>query len=65
MIGGDFYGWNMTEDNVFTRQMVHLIPRDLSTFIASDSESLTGDPAALRDRFKGIEQASRVFNPQA
>jgi predicted membrane-bound spermidine synthase len=40
-----------------------LVPGDLTWLIASDSPSLTGDPAILRDRFAAIEGSQKVFPP--
>ncbi len=42
-----------------------LTPGEESWFIASDSESLTPDPATLRDRFASIEGAESVLSPDA
>ncbi len=53
----------LTLEKVFSQFVI--TPGEDTWFIASDSESLTGDPATLRDRFTGIENANRLFNPQA
>ncbi len=53
----------LTLEKVFSQLVI--TPGEDTWFIASDSENLTGNPAALRDRFAGIENASRVFTPQA
>jgi spermidine synthase len=42
-----------------------LTPGDRSWFIASDSNSLTGDPATLRNRFAAIKGAADIFPSQA
>ncbi len=42
-----------------------LTPGDQTWFIAGDSDSLTGDPAILRDRFADIEGGAGVFPPEA
>lgn len=42
-----------------------LTPGEWTWFIASDSDSLTGDPAVLRDRFAAVEGAAAVFPPEA
>ena len=53
----------LTLEKVFS-QLV-LTPGEDTWFIASDSESLTGDPGTLRDRFAMIEGGTDVFSPQA
>jgi len=53
----------LTLEKVFSQLVI--TPGEDTWFIVSDSENLTGDPAALRDRFTGIENANRLFNPQA
>ncbi len=53
----------LTLEKVFS-QLV-LTPGEDTWFIVSDSENLTGKPGTLRDRFAGIEGATRLFNPQA
>jgi NosR/NirI family nitrous oxide reductase transcriptional regulator len=40
-----------------------LAPGDQTWMIASDSKSLTGDPAILRDRFASLESSQKVFPP--
>ncbi len=40
-----------------------LVPGDQTWLLASDSKSLTGDPAILRDRFAAIEGSEKVFPP--
>ncbi len=40
-----------------------LVPGDQTWLIASDSKSLTGDPAILRDRFAALEGAQKIFPP--
>jgi len=52
-----------TLEKVFAK--IVLTPGEDTWFIASDSENLTGDPGTLRDRFAGIENADRLFSPQA
>lgn len=42
-----------------------LTPGDQTWFIAGDSDSLTGDPAILRDRFAGIKGSAGIFPPEA
>ena len=46
---------------VFSNQV--LAPGEQTWLIASDSASLTVDPAVARDRFAGIEGSQRVFPP--
>jgi len=53
----------LTLQNVFSHLV--LIPGEDTWFIASDSESLTGRPGILRDRFEAIEGGVDVFPPQA
>ncbi|MFB0554703.1 MAG: 4Fe-4S binding protein [Phycisphaerae bacterium] len=57
----------LTLEKVFSQLVV--TPGEDTWFIASAPASreqgLTGDPAILRDRFASIEQANRVFTPQA
>jgi spermidine synthase len=40
-----------------------LVPGDQTWLIASNSKSLTGDPAILRDRFAALEGSQKVFPP--
>jgi predicted membrane-bound spermidine synthase/Na+-translocating ferredoxin:NAD+ oxidoreductase RnfG subunit len=40
-----------------------LVPGDQTWLVASDSQSLTGDPAILRDRFAAIGGSHRIFPP--
>ncbi len=42
-----------------------LVPGDQTWLIASDSQSLTGDPAIVRDRFAAVAGAPKVFPPAA
>jgi len=51
-----------TLEKVFS-QLV-LAPGEDTWFIASDSESVTGEPGALRDRFASINGAGRLFTPE-
>ena len=44
---------------VFSNQV--LVPGEQTWLIASDSTSLTGDPAILRDRFAAMEGSQKVF----
>ena len=57
----------LTLEKVFS-QLV-LTPGEDTWFIASapasHEQGLTGNPGTLRDRFAGIENANRLFNPQA
>ena len=53
----------LTLQKVFSRLV--LTPGEDTWFIASDSESLTGEPGILRDRFAAIEGASEIFAPEA
>jgi len=53
----------LTLKEVFARLV--LTPGEESWFIVSDSEHLTSDPAALRDRFKSIEASEKVFPSEA
>ena len=50
-----------TLENVFSHLV--LVPGDEAWFIVSDSPQLTGDPAALRDRYAGIRRAGEIFPP--
>jgi NosR/NirI family nitrous oxide reductase transcriptional regulator len=51
-----------TLEKVFS-QLV-LAPGEDTWFIASDSESITGKPGTLRDRFASINGAGRIFTPE-
>jgi len=51
-----------TLEKVFS-QLV-LAPGEDTWFIASDSESITGEPGILRDRFASINGAGRLFTPE-
>jgi len=42
-----------------------LAPGEETWFTASDSATLSSDPAVLRDRFASIEEAEAVFSPDA
>jgi len=57
----------LTLEKVFSQLVI--TPGEDTWFIASapagHEQGPTGDPAILRDRFASIEQASRVFDPQA
>lgn len=53
----------LTLQKVFS-QLV-LTPGEDTWFIVSDSESLTGDPGILQDRFAAIKGGSDVFPPHA
>jgi len=57
----------LTLEKVFSQLVI--TPGEDTWFIASapasHEQGITGDPAILRDRFAGIENASRVFTPQA
>ncbi len=53
----------LTLERVFARTV--LTPGQDSWFIASDSESLSGEPGTLKDRFASIEKAEDVFVPDA
>ena len=53
----------LTLQSVFSRLV--LTPGEDTWFIASDSQNLTGDPAACLDRFATIKGASDIFPPQA
>jgi hypothetical protein len=48
-----------TLERVFSNLI--LVPGDQTWLIASDSKSLTGDPAILRDRFAAMEGSPKVF----
>ena len=50
-----------TLQRVFSRLV--LVPGDETWLIASDSESLTGDPARVRDQFAAIQGAETIFPP--
>jgi predicted membrane-bound spermidine synthase len=51
----------MTLDKVFSKLV--LAPGEETWFIASDSESITGEPGILRDRFASIEGSGNLFTP--
>ena len=51
-----------TLEKVFSRLV--LAPGEDTWFIASDSESVTGEPGILRDRFASINGAGRLFTPE-
>jgi spermidine synthase/Na+-translocating ferredoxin:NAD+ oxidoreductase RnfG subunit len=51
----------LTLEKVFSRLVI--VPGDQTWLLASDSEDLTGDPAALRDRFAAIKGAEQIFPP--
>jgi len=53
----------ITLQKVFAKLV--LVPGDDTWFIASESGDITGEPGTLRDRFAGIDSASRVFSAQA
>ena len=53
----------LTLEKVFS-QLV-LTPGDETWFIASDSETLTGNPGTLKDRFATIKGGADIFSPQA
>jgi hypothetical protein len=52
----------LTLEKVFSNLV--LAPGENSWFIASDAETITGEPGILRDRFASIEDAERLFNPE-
>jgi spermidine synthase len=52
-----------TLEQVFSRLV--LAPGEDSWFIASDSQTITGEPGSLRDRFASIKGADRVLAPDA
>ncbi len=49
-----------TLEQVFSNLV--LVPGEDTWFVASDSESLSGDPAILRDRFASIEDGGEIFS---
>ena len=51
-----------TLEKVFSRLV--LAPGEDTWFIASDSESITGEPGILRDRFASMNGAGRIFTPE-
>jgi len=51
-----------TLEKVFSRLV--LAPGEDTWFIASDSESVTGEPGILRDRFASINGAENLFKPE-
>jgi predicted membrane-bound spermidine synthase/Na+-translocating ferredoxin:NAD+ oxidoreductase RnfG subunit len=53
----------LTLEKVFSQTI--LAPGEETWFIASDSESITGEPGTLRDRFASINGSGRIFNPEA
>jgi len=53
----------LTLEKVFSGLV--LTPGEDTWFIASDSDSLTGRPGILRDRFAKIDNAKSVFAPEA
>jgi spermidine synthase len=52
-----------TLEKVFANTL--LVPGDQTWFLASDSNSLTANPAILRDRFAQIPGAADVLSPEA
>jgi len=60
---------NLGASTKFTLEKVFLqtvlAPGEETWFIASDSESISGEPGTLRDRFASINDAERIFNPEA
>ncbi len=52
-----------TLEQVFSKLV--LAPGEDTWFIASDSQSITGEPGSLRDRFASINAAGRLFAPDA
>jgi len=52
----------LTLEKVFSRLV--LAPGEDTWFIASDSESVTGEPGVLRDRFASINGADSLFTPE-
>ncbi len=52
-----------TIEQVFSRLV--LAPGEESWFIAGDSQTITGEPGSLRDRFASIKGADRVLAPDA
>jgi predicted membrane-bound spermidine synthase/Na+-translocating ferredoxin:NAD+ oxidoreductase RnfG subunit len=53
----------LTLEKVFSQTV--LAPGEETWFIASDSESITGEPGTLRDRFASINGAGHIFNSEA
>jgi len=53
----------LTLQKVFSK--LALTPGDDTWFIASDSNSLTGTPGTLRDRFASIKNSGNIFVPDA
>jgi Na+-translocating ferredoxin:NAD+ oxidoreductase RnfG subunit len=53
----------LTLEKVFSKLV--LAPGEDTWFIASDSQSITGEPGTLRDRFASINGAGRIFAPEA
>ncbi|MBN2316722.1 MAG: 4Fe-4S binding protein [Sedimentisphaerales bacterium] len=53
----------LTLEKVFSKLV--LTPGEETWFIASDSETITGEPGTLRDRFASIEDANNIFTPDA
>ena len=52
----------LTLEKVFSRLV--MAPGEDTWFIASDSESVTGEPGILRDRFASINGARNLFTPE-
>jgi predicted membrane-bound spermidine synthase len=52
----------LTLEKVFSKLV--LAPGEDTWFIASDSESVTGEPGILRDRFASINGAENLFTPE-
>ncbi|KPJ66811.1 MAG: hypothetical protein AMJ43_06960, partial [Coxiella sp. DG_40] len=53
----------LTLEKIFSR--IVLTPGEETWFIASDSKSLTDEPATLRDRFARIRGGRDIFSPEA
>ena len=51
----------LTLEKVFAHLVI--VPGDETWLLASDSPDLTGDPAALRDRFAAVKGAEGIFPP--
>ena len=53
----------LTLEKVFSKLV--LSPGEDTWFIVSDSESITGEPGVLRDRFASVNGAEGLFTPEA
>jgi len=65
VMGAELAGLGASAKLTLEQAFSHLVivPGDETWLLASDSQTLTGDPATLRDRFASIKGAERIFPP--